>query len=105
MLYSRIDILLYMQMWASVTPLTFTRVASGLADIDIIFAYGDHGDGIPFKNDSNAPVAHTFDVINGGDIHFNEATNWTTSSTGTAKSNWFRLLTSIIKYNNYIHAL
>jgi matrix metalloproteinase-14 (membrane-inserted) len=64
------------QVWAKVTPLTFTRVRYGHADIDVRFVTGDHGDGNPFDGPSRT-LAHAFFPQYGGDAHFDEDEKWT----------------------------
>ncbi|XP_006812247.1 matrix metalloproteinase-19-like [Saccoglossus kowalevskii] len=69
--------------WSDVTPLTFTEVTDGGADISLDFVVGDHGDG-----DANAfnrkgeVMAHAYPPGN-GDIHFNDLENFAVDS-GTA---------------------
>nr|XP_056714846.1 matrilysin-like [Euleptes europaea] len=62
--------------WSEVTPLTFHRVY-GPADIEILFAYGAHGDGNPFDGRGGV-LAHAYfpgrDI--GGDAHFDESEKW-----------------------------
>ncbi|TSM28231.1 Collagenase 3 [Bagarius yarrelli] len=48
-----------LQVWAKVTPLRFTRIYSGVADIMISFTVGDHGDGSPFDGPDGL-LAHAF---------------------------------------------
>ncbi|XP_078600106.1 stromelysin-2-like isoform X2 [Branchiostoma floridae x Branchiostoma japonicum] len=64
-----------LDLWAQVTPLTFTLVApDDEADIVIQFLSGDHGDGSPFDGNGGT-LGHAFfpgDGI-GGDTHFDEA--------------------------------
>ncbi|WP_345156890.1 matrixin family metalloprotease [Flavobacterium ginsengisoli] len=72
-----------MQVWSSVTSLTFTEVTSAAnADIVIKWAVGDHGDGAPFDA-VNGVLAHAFfPPPNGayaGDLHFDDSETWTTS--------------------------
>ena len=68
-------------LWAGVTPLTFTEVNNAAdADIIIMFATGDHGDGSDFDG-TNGVLAHAFyPPPNGsfaGDMHFDDAEAWT----------------------------
>jgi len=76
--------------WAAYSPLTFTEIAPHLqADIRIRWASGDHGDRYPFDGTGTAEegnvLAHAFyppppidpNTI-AGEIHFDEAENWTT---------------------------
>uniref|UniRef100_A0A671KRG8 interstitial collagenase n=1 Tax=Sinocyclocheilus anshuiensis TaxID=1608454 RepID=A0A671KRG8_9TELE len=62
-----------LQVWADVTPLRFTRIYSGTADIMISFAVGDHRDGYPFDG-PNGFLAHAFPPFEGigGDAHFDD---------------------------------
>jgi len=67
-------------LWAIVTPLTFTEVTSG-ADIVIRFVGGSHGDGSAFDGPSGV-LAHAFypppnSGALAGDVHFDEAETWT----------------------------
>ncbi|XP_054830872.1 matrix metalloproteinase-27-like [Eublepharis macularius] len=64
--------------WSSVTPLTFTRIHEGTADIKIAFATGVHGRcPRPFNGPLKA-IAHAFPPGNPfrGNVHFNEDDNW-----------------------------
>jgi len=69
-------------LWAGVTPLTFTEVSSAAsADIVILWAVGNHGDGSSFDG-TNGILAHAFyPPPNGGsiagDAHFDDAETWT----------------------------
>ncbi|XP_059930959.1 collagenase 3 isoform X2 [Gadus macrocephalus] len=67
--------------WASVTPLTFKRLHSGIADIMISFAARDHGDFNSFDG-PNGLLAHAYAPGKGigGDTHFDEDENWTKES-------------------------
>lgn len=77
-------------MWAAVTPLTFTEVGMGDSpDIIIRFVSGDHGDGSPFDG-AGGTLAHAFyPPPNGGDLagdaHFDDAETWSVNipATGT----------------------
>ncbi|RXN13194.1 collagenase 3-like protein [Labeo rohita] len=62
-----------LQVWADVTPLKFTRIYSGTADIMISFVVGDHRDGYPFDG-PNGFLAHAFPPFEGigGDAHFDD---------------------------------
>lgn len=99
-----------LNVWAAVTPLTFKKVYKGIADIMISFeAQGgsivdpvggggfphhrshstlclhsaEHGDNNPFDG-PNLQLAHAYPPGKGigGDVHFDEAENWTKDSTG-----------------------
>ncbi|XP_030293156.1 matrix metalloproteinase-18-like [Sparus aurata] len=67
-----------LQVWAKVTPLTFTRINSGTADIMISFGSGAHGDGYPFDG-PDGTLAHAFGPSPGigGDAHFDDAEPFT----------------------------
>ncbi|XP_026871243.2 collagenase 3-like [Electrophorus electricus] len=71
-----------LQVWARVTPLRFTRIHSGTADIMISFGVGDHGDGYPFDG-PNGFLAHAFFPSPGigGDAHFDDDETFTFTST------------------------
>ncbi|XP_076875371.1 collagenase 3-like [Brachyhypopomus gauderio] len=70
-----------LQVWAHVTPLKFTRIYSGTADIMISFGVRDHGDGYPFDG-PNGFLAHAFFPSPGigGDTHFDDDETFTFSS-------------------------
>uniref|UniRef100_A0A087YBK8 interstitial collagenase n=1 Tax=Poecilia formosa TaxID=48698 RepID=A0A087YBK8_POEFO len=73
-----------LEVWAKVTPLTFTKLTSGTADIMISFARLSHGDNYPFDG-PDGTLAHAFapspDI--GGDAHFDDDETFTfRSSTG-----------------------
>ena len=69
-------------LWAGVTPLTFTEVSNASsADIVILWAVGNHGDGFSFDG-TNGVLAHAFfPPPNGGsiagDAHFDDSETWT----------------------------
>lgn len=64
------------KVWSDVTPLQF-RKTSGRADIEILFAYGGHYDGVPFDGRGQT-LAHAFfpGPGLGGDAHFDESEQW-----------------------------
>ncbi|XP_062870812.1 matrix metallopeptidase 30 [Trichomycterus rosablanca] len=71
-----------LQVWAKVSPLRFTRIYSGIADIMISFGTGSHGDGYPFDG-QHGTLAHAFAPSTGigGDAHFDDDEKFTFSST------------------------
>ncbi|XP_026799435.3 collagenase 3-like [Pangasianodon hypophthalmus] len=87
-----------LQVWARVTPLRFTRMYSGVADIMISFTVGDHGDGSPFDG-PNGVLAHAFGPASGlgGDTHFDD------DETFTFKSNGYNLF--LVAAHEFGHAL
>ncbi|MBN3324945.1 MMP20 protein, partial [Atractosteus spatula] len=70
-----------LQVWAKVTPLRFTRIYSGTADIMISFGAGVHGDYYPFDG-PDGTLAHAFAPSEGigGDAHFDEDETFTSGS-------------------------
>ncbi|TDH04602.1 hypothetical protein EPR50_G00134510 [Perca flavescens] len=70
-----------LQVWAKVTPLRFTRIHSGTADIMISFGRREHGDSYPFDG-PDGTLAHAFAPAPGigGDAHFDEDESFTFSS-------------------------
>ncbi|KAL7983301.1 hypothetical protein Chor_000177 [Crotalus horridus] len=69
------------QVWSDVTPLHFTRIFNGTADIMISFGSKEHGDFVPFDGPLGE-LAHAFppgDNI-GGDVHFDDDEIWTSDS-------------------------
>ncbi|XP_020486860.2 collagenase 3-like [Labrus bergylta] len=67
-----------LQVWANVTPLRFTRIYSGTADIMISFGSRSHGDYYPFDGPGNT-LAHAFAPSPGigGDAHFDDDETFT----------------------------
>ncbi len=73
-----------MALWSNVSAVTFTentRTPSA-ADIRISWVTGEHGDGFPFDG-TNRILAHTFFPTD-GDVHFDDAETWTTSTRSEA---------------------
>ncbi|XP_070838813.1 collagenase 3a isoform X1 [Chaetodon trifascialis] len=73
-----------LQVWAKVTPLRFTRINSGTADIMISFGRQSHGDYYPFDG-PDGTLAHAFAPAPGigGDAHFDDDETFTfRSNTG-----------------------
>ncbi|KAG7476764.1 hypothetical protein MATL_G00086320 [Megalops atlanticus] len=66
------------QVWSDVTPLTFTEVSHGRADIIIDFTRYWHGDSLPFDGPGGI-LAHAFfpRTHREGDIHFDYDETWT----------------------------
>ncbi|XP_039652082.1 72 kDa type IV collagenase [Perca fluviatilis] len=66
------------KVWSDVTPLTFTRLMDGEADIMINFGRNEHGDGYPFDG-KDGLLAHAFAPGPGigGDSHFDDDEQWT----------------------------
>ncbi|TKC37354.1 hypothetical protein EI555_003675, partial [Monodon monoceros] len=71
------------KVWSDVTPLNFTRIQNGTADIMISFGTKEHGDFYPFDGPSGL-LAHAFPPgpNYGGDAHFDDDETWTSSSKG-----------------------
>ncbi|TDH04605.1 hypothetical protein EPR50_G00134540 [Perca flavescens] len=67
-----------LQVWAKVTPLRFTRIHSGTADIMISFGRQAHGDFYPFDG-PDGTLAHAFAPGTGigGDAHFDDDEHFT----------------------------
>ncbi|KAG9329982.1 hypothetical protein JZ751_028377 [Albula glossodonta] len=70
-----------LQVWAKVTPLRFTRIYSGTADIMISFGTKAHGDYYPFDG-PDGTLAHAFAPSSGigGDAHFDDDETFTFQS-------------------------
>ncbi|XP_006103121.1 72 kDa type IV collagenase [Myotis lucifugus] len=66
------------QVWSNVTPLRFSRIHDGDADIMINFGRWEHGDGYPFDG-KDGLLAHAFAPGPGvgGDSHFDDDELWT----------------------------
>lgn len=73
-----------MKVWEEVTPLTFSRIYEGEADIMITFAVGAHGDFYPFDGPGKV-LAHAYPPGPGifGDAHFDDDEQWTKDTSGT----------------------
>ena len=67
------------KVWSDVSPLTFTRKATGRVHIEIRFEAGRHGDSDPFDG-SGGTLAHAYFPIYGGDAHFDDDELWTLNS-------------------------
>ncbi|KAJ6664945.1 hypothetical protein lerEdw1_005917 [Lerista edwardsae] len=73
-------------LWSEASPLTFQRLDTGIADIMLLFASGDHGDNVPFDGPGGL-LSHAFPpgAGIGGDVHFDADEFWTDQGTkGTA---------------------
>ncbi|XP_044522193.1 matrix metalloproteinase-27 [Gracilinanus agilis] len=73
-----------LEVWSKVTPLTFTRIFKGIADIMVAFRTRAHGK-CPRQFDGPLGVlGHAFPPGwgIGGDTHFDEDENWTKDSSG-----------------------
>ncbi|KAF6333578.1 matrix metallopeptidase 3 [Rhinolophus ferrumequinum] len=72
------------KVWEKVTPLTFSRIYEGEADIMITFAVRDHGDFYPFDGPGMV-LAHAYPPGPGinGDAHFDDDEQWTKDTSGT----------------------
>ncbi|CAL1571905.1 unnamed protein product [Knipowitschia caucasica] len=70
-----------LQVWAKVTPLRFSRIHSGTADIMISFGRYSHGDYYPFDG-PDGTLAHAFAPSSGigGDAHFDDDESFTSRS-------------------------
>uniref|UniRef100_A0A9J7YT21 72 kDa type IV collagenase n=1 Tax=Cyprinus carpio carpio TaxID=630221 RepID=A0A9J7YT21_CYPCA len=66
------------KVWSDVTPLKFTRIMDGEADIMVNFGRNEHGDGYPFDG-KDGLLAHAFAPGPGigGDSHFDDDELWT----------------------------
>ncbi|XP_077596199.1 collagenase 3-like [Stigmatopora nigra] len=88
-----------LDVWAKVTPLRFTRIYSGTADIMISFGRLSHGDFYPFDG-PDGTLAHAFAPSSGigGDAHFDE------DETFTFRSNAGRVL-FLVAAHEFGHSL
>uniref|UniRef100_A0A8C7PBC4 Matrix metalloproteinase-9 n=1 Tax=Oncorhynchus mykiss TaxID=8022 RepID=A0A8C7PBC4_ONCMY len=77
------------KVWSDVTPLTFTRLFDGTADIMVSFGKADHGDGYPFDG-KDGLLAHAFPPGEGiqGDAHFDDDENWTLGKGAAVKTSF-----------------
>ncbi len=67
--------MLLLQVWADVTPLTFTQIYSDTPNIAISFEVYSHGDGYPFDGPGRVLAHAYFPTM--GDTHFDESESWT----------------------------
>ncbi|XP_071990302.1 interstitial collagenase-like [Engystomops pustulosus] len=72
-----------LNVWSQVTPLRFSRVNSGNADILIQFTARSHGDQNSFDG-PNGVLAHAYSPGSGigGDAHFDEDERWSNNQAG-----------------------
>ncbi|XP_075054895.1 collagenase 3-like [Mixophyes fleayi] len=72
-----------LNVWSQVTPLRFSKLTSGAADIVIQFSPRSHGDRSPFDG-PNGVLAHAYGPSTGigGDAHFDEDERWTNNRAG-----------------------
>lgn len=72
-------------LWGAVTPLTFQQITTK-ANIEILFAAGDHGDGYPFDGPGKV-LAHTF-LPTDGRMHLDDAEPWMSGTANGTDLNW-----------------
>uniref|UniRef100_K7GD27 Peptidase metallopeptidase domain-containing protein n=1 Tax=Pelodiscus sinensis TaxID=13735 RepID=K7GD27_PELSI len=72
------------KVWSTVSPLTFTRIHKGIADIMIAFGSRAHGRCPRYFDGPLGVLGHAFPPGNGigGDVHFDEDEQWTDGSAG-----------------------
>ncbi|KAM9390165.1 LOW QUALITY PROTEIN: matrix metalloproteinase-27-like [Phaethornis superciliosus] len=72
------------EVWRTVTPLIFTHIHEGIADIMIAFGTRAHGHCPRYFDGPLGVLAHAFPPGSGfgGDVHFDEDEDWTTGSAG-----------------------
>ncbi|XP_030641080.1 matrix metalloproteinase-9 [Chanos chanos] len=77
------------KVWSDVTPLTFTRLYAGTADIMISFGKLDHGDPYPFDG-KDGLLAHAYPPGEGiqGDAHFDDDEFWTLGNGAVIKTRY-----------------
>ncbi|XP_012787331.2 matrix metalloproteinase-27 [Sorex araneus] len=73
-----------LEVWSKVSPLTFTRISQGIADIMVAFRTRVHGQCPRFFDGPLGVLGHAFPpgLGLGGDTHFDEDENWTKDTTG-----------------------
>ncbi|XP_018602440.1 matrix metalloproteinase-9 [Scleropages formosus] len=77
------------KVWSDVTPLTFTRLYDGTADIMVSFGKADHGDPYPFDG-KDGLLAHAYPPGEGmqGDAHFDDDEFWTLGTGPAVKTRY-----------------
>ncbi|XP_072192957.1 matrix metalloproteinase-27-like [Excalfactoria chinensis] len=72
------------KVWSTVTPLIFTRIQEGIADIMVAFVTKAHGHCPRYFDGPLGVLAHAFPPGSGfgGDVHFDEDEDWTMGSDG-----------------------
>uniref|UniRef100_A0A3B4WHD2 Matrix metalloproteinase-9 n=1 Tax=Seriola lalandi dorsalis TaxID=1841481 RepID=A0A3B4WHD2_SERLL len=77
------------KVWSDVTPLSFTRLFEGTADIMISFGRADHGDPYPFDG-KDGLLAHAYPPGEGvqGDAHFDDDEYWTLGTGPAVKTSY-----------------
>lgn len=77
------------KVWSEVTPLTFTRLFDGTADIMISFGKANHGDPYPFDG-KDGLLAHAYPPGEGmqGDAHFDDDEFWTLGKGPAVKTSY-----------------
>ncbi|KAJ8393546.1 hypothetical protein AAFF_G00060190 [Aldrovandia affinis] len=77
------------KVWSDVTPLTFTRLFDGTADIMVSFGKKDHGDPYPFDG-KDGLLAHAYPPGEGmqGDAHFDDDEFWTLGKGAVVKTRY-----------------
>uniref|UniRef100_A0A8C6QU84 Peptidase metallopeptidase domain-containing protein n=1 Tax=Nannospalax galili TaxID=1026970 RepID=A0A8C6QU84_NANGA len=73
-----------LKVWEEVTPLSFSRIYEGEADIMVSFEVGAHGDFHYFDGPGHI-LAHAYPPGPGfyGDVHFDDDEKWTQGTSGT----------------------
>ncbi|XP_066103775.1 matrix metalloproteinase-27 [Saccopteryx bilineata] len=73
-----------LEVWGKVTPLTFTKISKGTADIMIAFRTRIHGQCPRYFDGPLGVLGHAFPpgLGIGGDTHFDEDENWTKDGAG-----------------------
>uniref|UniRef100_A0A1B0ADA0 Peptidase metallopeptidase domain-containing protein n=1 Tax=Glossina pallidipes TaxID=7398 RepID=A0A1B0ADA0_GLOPL len=76
-----------LSVWERSSKLTFREVYSDQADIQVLFARRDHGDGYKFDGPGQI-LAHAFypGVGRGGDAHFDDDENWSFGASNTEEA-------------------